>query len=230
MLLYSWRMLRKKHLFIFLIFVCLQSVGQKKFTTGILNIQAESLSQDISDYCFSLGHDKLERSNILDSFASVRARYFLSLLKETSRNKSLKILVGFIPDNREAHRRFFSNPDVFNEPENVSYPESLPYIPQLGSKVKAEIMQQDVYSLLSAKNLTGPEIIKKAIKSFTDESGEDFILLNYKKSSSHHSAIKKYSKNKMGVSVEYLVSKEWKKSENKWNYEVLIYSLAVFTE
>jgi hypothetical protein len=205
--------------------------SQTSFSVYSLKTEDENLSYEISK--FSRAKDpssRLGRSPQIDSVALERTDYFISLLSESYDDFDFSSLLGLIPVGKKAHQQFFGRPDVFTEPAGVQYPKNLVFVPSINLKLKAEIMQQAYFSLLTAKKIDSKEIAERALDGFKTDLGNDFMLKSYRKSEDHLRAIILYGKNKMGTSTKALVAKTWVLEKKKWKYEVVIYNVVLFSE
>lgn len=204
--------------------------AQKEFGAKTLRSEAGVLANDIQEYAGDLGHPGVERNLALDSVAEGRVNYFISVMRESARDQSLKSLVYYIPKNSDAHDRYFGDPGIFKEPTGATYPDLLPFVSSLSLKVRSEIMSEAIYRLYDKNSLSNQVLVDKAMRFFRETRGKSFFLENYKTSPHHHRSIINYAKNQIGVCVKALTSKEWDSEQAEWKYEVLIYSLAVFSE
>lgn len=223
-------MIRHHLLLFFICFLGAHAEAQKQFSVSQHDSLNLDFGLDLNQYVATLGRGSLDRNSNLDSFAHLRTSYFISVLRSSAQNMDLKELVGHIPSGQKAHRQFFSVPEIFSSPPDAKYPPSLPFLPQLKVQVQAEVMQESVYFLQTRRIYSDQDLLEKAIQDLAEHYTEDFILEGYKSSPSHHQAIKIYARKKFGSSTQYLISKEWKKSQKVWKYEVLVYSLAVFSD
>jgi hypothetical protein len=221
----------KLNLFLTSLLLSTWGFSQTSFSIYQLKIEDENLSNEI--YRFYGAKDlssKSHRLSQIDSVASERTDYFISVLTESYGDFDFNNLLGLIPTGKKAHQQFFGRPDVFTEPAGTQYPKNLVFVPSINLKLKAEIMQQVYFSLLTDKKIDPEDVAERALNGFKTDLGNDFILKSYRKSSDHLQAITIYGKNKMGTSTKALVAKTWILEKKKWKYEVVIYNVVLFSE
>lgn len=221
----------KKQILLLAVFLsCTLLYAQNRtFSSSDVDIATMGFSNDLSMYT-SYGSNEIHREHFLDSVAKVRVNYFSSVLIETGRRFSLCSLVENIPANNYGHSRYFGNDKLFKEPSGCRYPNPLPLIENVNTKVTAEIMQQTSWTKSSEYKYTDTQLIKMALLAIGNKFGKDFILDGYKESSSHRDAIKKYAKGAYGSYTKAIISRKRNELENVWIYEVVIYNLTVFSK
>jgi hypothetical protein len=215
---------------IFLLFTQ-QICGQTSFFIIKLEGEDSNLVQHISGYKEKLQTaGNISRVHEIDSVASLRTSYFISVLRETHRNANFESMLKAIPQGKLAHKRFFGTPYFFSEPEELIYPENLVYLTSVGIKLKAEIMQQAYFSMLTSKDLDSEIIADKALIYFKQSQGSEFMIKSYQSSPSHNKAIINYGKKNIGTNTKAIVAKTWVSEKKKWRYETVIYNVVLFGE
>ena len=221
----------KKGLAIFLFLVASLGVfGQtKKLYRYSLPAISENLDSVLDFYVGTKGKD-LERNSAVDSLAKARANYFLDVIEINSKEgKSFSSMLSKIPNDPKAHSSVFGDSVYFTAPQS-EYPYLFRFFPCLNLEAKSEIMQEIAWRRIYPKKMDPIEITKIAIETRQKEIKNTIawdLLDGYKKSKSHHDAIKKWGNGKYGISTRVLVSEE--KIGDEWIYEVMIYNVVVFT-
>jgi len=180
----------------------------------------------------------IQRNKRLDSIAKIRAKYFVSVLEETSRIKkmSLYTILGSdgsenkIPRGSKGHDRYFGNSEFFSEPLDYTYPIWNPRIKSENIKVNGEIFQISCGRFFRDSPNLDTQVMKRYLEKYKYEYGNKYLINNYLKSYDHSNVIKKYGKGEYGTYTLILLSKRWDNLENLWVYEPLIFNIVIFSE
>jgi len=214
-------------LFLPLVIICQSPEYQRFSHYGVSRNLDSILGIYVSDFG---GGRTLDRNSTLDSFAKVRANYFLDVMEINSTSgKSFFTLLKNIPKGNKAHYKCFGDSLYFRSPK-TEYPENFPAFPDLGIEIKGEIMQEAVWGNTFTSKVPVEKIIDMAISKIEKDYGNTLsgkILESYKKSESHDSCIKQRGHGKYGLSTRILVSEI--NHNGSWIYEVMVYNLIVFT-
>lgn len=225
----------KKILLVLAITFSVTLFGQQDKTYYIDDLTSinDSISKKVETYVLFFSHD-LSRNSELDKRAKLRNSYFIDVVQQTSRSgKKFTSLVDSIPGGKIGHSKLFGKPLYFS-PAKVGFPESLPNLPKLNLKVKGEIMYQVVWSdTLDERQTSQEELVQKAVndikKHYAVNKLSQRFISEYKKSKSHNDIIKQRGNGEYGSSTMYIIS-EKKLANGKWEYEVMIRNLIIFTE
>jgi hypothetical protein len=213
------------------VLLVLNTKGQDLKIYSISDLYGEfsNFDHSIKSYTKDMDH-RLVLTGGLNELASLRLDYFLSVIMETSRKKSIDQIFDLIPQNTNAHYRYFGSPQKFKEPCCISYPEPLIDLLKDGVRVQAEIMQENYWGQTSKAELSDKEIVRKAIEKIVQDFGADYILSGYKQSPHHNSIIVKYGEGKYGTSTKVLLSKKFNSKLEVWEYEVIIANCSLFSK
>jgi hypothetical protein len=223
--------MKKQTLILISILLVLNTNGQDLKTYSISDLSGEfsSFDRSVKSYAEDMDH-KLVLAGGLNELASLRLDYFLSVIMETSRKRSIDQIFDLIPQNTSAHYRYFGSPQKFKEPCCISYPEPLIDLLKDGVRVQAEIMQENYWGQISKTELSDKEIVRKAIEKISQDFGADYILSGYKQSQHHNAIIVKYGEGKYGTSTKVLLSKKFNSKLGVWEYEVVIANCSLFSK
>jgi len=213
------------------ILLVLNGKGQDLKIYSISDLYGEfsNFDHSIKSYAKDMDH-RLVLTGGLNELASLRLDYFLSVIMETSRKKSIDQIFDLIPQNTSAHYRYFGSPKKFKEPCCISYPEPLVDLLKDGVSVQAEIMQENYWGQTSKSELSDNQIARMAIEKIAQDYGRDYILEGYKQSPHHNSIIVKYGEGKYGTSTKILISKKFNTVLKVWEYEVVIANCSLFSK
>jgi hypothetical protein len=185
---------------------------------------------DLEEYARNASH-KLTRSASLDSVAEIRVNYFLDVMQATGNKSGLVDMCNNIPAGRKGHLRYFGNQQFFIEPSGCRYTDPLGILPKKHIKINAEIMENMAWRTSSPYQYTDNKVIEiftdKIRRSFGDKR---YILINYRKSSDHNSAIVNYGDGEYGSCTKMIISRKWDTIGKEWDYEIVLYNLVVFSD
>ncbi len=185
--------------------------------------QSEKFGESLIDYT-----SRVPRKNSLDSLSSLRVDYFLGVLKESAKGRSLEELYRRIPADERAHYPLFSDSSFFKNPCCVDYTSPLVKITKERISGKAEIMQQTICWEKRKKRISKDSLPQIMIGKIINSFGEDYILDGYKESKSHNDVIKKYCKQTYGTSTKILISERYDTKSKCWVYEGIVYNSTIF--
>lgn len=208
---------------IFVLFLIPLMAQKTRYLVIDLSLQSENFGKSLIRYV-----GDLPRKNSLDSVASLRADYFLGVLKSSSSNRTLGELFKTIPNGRKAHFPLFGDSVNFVPPCCIEYTSPLVKIRNEKIYGKAEIMQQILCKENSKERMNSEDVIQKLLKRTADEFGPDFIMDGYKTSSSHDDVIKKYATQNYGTSTKMLISERYDNKLRSWIYQAIIYNSTIF--
>lgn len=200
------------------------------YTRVVASVEDSQFRSDLEGYARNASH-KLTRSTSLDSVAEIRANYFLDVMQATGSKIGLVDICNNIPLGRKGHLRYFGNPQLFIEPSGCRYTDPLGILPKKHIKINAEIMENMAWRTTSTYQYSDKQVMDmftdKLRRSFTDKK---YILLNYKKSSDHNSAIVNYGDGEYGSCTKIIISRKWDNIGKTWLYEMVLYNLVVFSD
>ena len=208
--------------------------GQQNKTYYIedLNSINDSISKKIELYVSTLSHG-LNRNLLLDERAKLRNSYFISVVQQTSNTGGkFSDMIDSIPDGKIGHTECFGKPSYFS-PAEVKYPELFPSLDNLNLKVKGEIMYQVIWStVLDGKQTSQDQLVQRAVddikKAYRVGKLSQKVISEYRNSKSHNDIIKERGDGDYGSSTMVILS-EKKLPNGKWEYEVMIRNLIIFT-
>ena len=209
--------------------------GQQNKTYYIedLNPINDSISKKIELYVSNFSHD-LNRNVLLDEKAKLRNSYFISVVQQTSKKGGLFYdMLDSIPEGKIGHTKCFGNPGYF-VPGEVKYSELFPILDSLKLKVNGEIMYQVAWSnVLNKRQTSEIELIQKAVNEIKEyyrvSKLSQKVISEYKNSKPHNDIIKQRGDGEYGSSTMYIIT-EKKLGNGKWEYEVMIRNLIIFTD
>jgi hypothetical protein len=193
----------------------------------------DSISKGIESYVSIFSHD-LDRSTELDNKAKIRNAYFINVIQQTSKTgKSFSSMVDSIPCGKIGHRECFGKPNYFS-PATEKCPDLYLTLPGINLRVNGEIMYQVIWSnVLNQRQTSHVQLIQKAVndikKTYNVTRLSQKVINEYKNSKSHNEIIKQRGDGEYGSSTMYIIA-EKKMSNGKWEYEVMIRNLILFTE
>jgi len=193
----------------------------------------DNTSKKVESYVSLFSHD-LNRNSELDKRAKIRNSYFISVVQQTSKSGELfSSMLDSIPGGKIGHTKCFGRSEYF-VPAEVGYPELFPNLYDLNLKVDGEIMYQVAWSnVLDERQTSNIELVQKAVNEikgyYRVDKLSQRIIDEYKNSKSHNDIIKQRGDGEYGSSTMYIIT-EKKLSNGKWEYEVMIRNLIIFTE
>ena len=169
----------------------------------------------------------------MDERAKLRNSYFISVVQQTSNTGGkFSDMIDSIPDGKIGHTECFGKPSYFS-PAEVKYPELFPSLDNLNLKVKGEIMYQVIWStVLDGKQTSQDQLVQRAVddikKAYRVGKLSQKVISEYRNSKSHNDIIKERGDGDYGSSTMVILS-EKKLPNGKWEYEVMIRNLIIFT-
>jgi hypothetical protein len=206
---------------------------EKNYYIGDLTSINDNTSKKVESYVSLFSHD-LNRNSELDKRAKIRNSYFISVVQQTSKSGELfSSMLDSIPDGSIGHTKCFGRSGYF-VPAEVQYPELFPNLYSLNLKVNGEIMYQVAWSnVLNERQTSNIELVQKAVNEIKEyykiDKLSQRIISEYKNSKSHNDIIKQRGDGEYGSSTMYIIT-EKKLANGKWEYEVMIRNLIIFTD
>lgn len=235
----------KKYLFLTLLVLALTASAQRTFTRTKLDGVSKNFHIKLNEYAGNFGHT-LRRNSFLDTCATQRAGYFLSVLEATAKSKNLALwdCGNEIPHSnckltphskecgkkaRQSHKELFGNPDFFVKPQEQYFP-GLRDFPDRSLIIESEIMIYVRWQDVMPERQSVQQLLEKVLPDFSERTGSfsGHLLESYKNSDSHRTAIEEDGDGDFGVSTLVLIQEE-KTQKGNWRYSVVIYNLVIFT-
>jgi hypothetical protein len=142
-------------------------------------------------------------------------------------------MVDSIPYGKIGHRECFGKPNYFSH-STEKCPDLYLTLPGINLRVNGEIMYQVIWSnVLNQRQTSHVQLIQKAVndikKIYNVTRLSQKVINEYKNSKSHNGIIKQRGDGEYGSSTMYIIA-EKKMSDGKWEYEVMIRNLILFTD